>query len=256
MQKSTSLTFLFTLVVVVLTFTACQQDEIMGDLAPISTAKNERKLTEDDAKIILQESLKSTSQELSENLLDMILQVIKDIDLDALCDTTYLHDFEFEREGRFVQNEYATQLSYMLECRYGFPQKARLSVYTDAAFSTEILSSNYTSHLNGMVDKLNPFDILNPYRVDGQYTSNRVVDYHLDDDNPVITDVVLVTDIIGLTLNKWTRKIDNGEGSFLFTAANDVSGEIIREGGFTVTEPNVISFTLNGEEFFVLDLNP
>ena len=256
MQKSTFLKFLCALFVVVLTFTACQQDELIGDLAHVSTAKNERKLTEDDAKIILQESLKSTSQELSENLLDMILQVIRDIDLDALCDTTYSHDFEFDREGLLVQNEYAAQLSYMLECRYGFPQKARLSVYTDAGFSTDILSSTYTSNLNGMADKLNPFDIFNPYRVDGEYTSNRVVHYHLDDDNPVITDVVLVADIIGLTLNKWTRTIDNGEGNFLFTAENDVNGEIVMEGGFTVTEPNVITFTLNGEEFFVLDLNP
>ena len=241
---------LFTLISIALTFTlaltSCQKETgILTD-----------NFTEQDAKFILEESLKSTSQELNANLFEMILEIIADVDLVALCDSVHTYNFNFDHQGYYLDARFNSDLSYLIDCEqfifWNVPQSAELLVETEAALSTEILQGSYTSELNGELSEL--LTLNQPWKVNGSYVRNGLVDYQPDAENPVRTNVSLVANLTDLTLNKQTLLIDSGTGSFTFTALN-ANNEFALEGSLDVKEPNVFVFTLNGEEFFVLDLN-
>lgn len=290
MEKFISFNFLLFSILFALTFTACQKDSLTEEMhdsgeTPSSQAK---KLTKEDAKIILEESLKNTSQEFTANLFNMAVQMseslqaennpanniaVEDIEFDFTCDALVyfnLFNFNYDDEFGLINKEFNSDLSYRVNCvtdtlfqlpnhppvTFTYPVGGDLFIDTEASCSAPTLESDYTSTLqSSLIDMLNIFNAVtqDPVTIEGTYTSNGEITYHRDENTTIITNATTDAILTGLTFNTWTKEVESGSGTFNYLIQND-TGSVSFEGSMEVTDINELTFFIGDEILFVLPI--
>ena len=267
-----------------------QKDNLIEEISPIENTGNdssENKLTKQDAKIILEESLKNSSQEFTANLFNMAVQMskslqagnnsannteVENIEFDFTCDSlVHFNLLNYEYFGDMESKEFNSDLTYRVNCvtdtilqlpnlppfTISLPVGGELFIDTDASCTTPILESEYTSTLYGNLSELlNIFDIVeqDSVTIEGNYTSNGELTYHKNENTTIIISDMTDATLTRLTFNTWTKEVEAGTGSFKYIIQNDTES-ISLEGSMRVTDINELTFFVYGDILFVLPID-
>lgn len=232
------------LIIIALLFSACSENE--------DILAAESNLTEEEAVLMVESSLKASTAGLVETTQSYSLELSNNPSLEDLCNTPQEELFTYSYEDALVSASYNMNWQYQLSCNnFNIPQNIGFNSSATGIFSSQRISSNDTATSQFQLKGLEPSSL--EYVFNGSYKREGSQSLITNFNSRNVTSELLIS-IDNLLVSKNTNTINSGFGTLILSGTTEQTGAFSFEGEIEFLGNGQAILKINGT-VYEIDLN-